>query len=336
MRFLRVVFAILKHPLFRVCAGLFILALLYFSGRLGLGNFRHIPGWGWVGVSFFLMLPPFLITAFRFRIVLSGVGMGCSFLKALSWTMIGYFWDVAMPSSSGGDFFKIVYLMDHFGERRGGMAILAVFLDRLIGLFGLLIFAFLACVLAYNRLTADPRLVWLPWILLGLTILGFLAYLLPLTARFRESSLRRKMIGLLPAPDKWEEIYQGYAKLGTRLPLLGGVLVLSILNHSFVVGSILTMALGLGIDLPMPAAITVIPISLFLNIFGFCGGFGAGEAAFEYLFAIFLGTAAGEGARLSLAFHVAFVLVRIFGLPFYLFSGKRKKPTELAAAKSTP
>jgi hypothetical protein len=93
--------------------------------------------WPWLVGAFLFTLPPFGIVSYRFKIILSSQQIGVSQYQAVRWTMIGSFFDLAMPSSNGGDLIKAGYVVKHVGAGLRTRAVMALAFDRVIGLLGL-------------------------------------------------------------------------------------------------------------------------------------------------------------------------------------------------------
>jgi uncharacterized membrane protein YbhN (UPF0104 family) len=89
---------------FKLTVAVGIIALLVYFNRIDISVLTSLSEtWPWLLAAFFLALPPFCIVAYRFRLILISQGICVPFAQALRWTMVGSFFDLAMPSSNGGD-----------------------------------------------------------------------------------------------------------------------------------------------------------------------------------------------------------------------------------------
>jgi len=93
-----------------------------------------------------LYLGLFVLTAWRWRLLLKAVDLVLSMARATRLTFIGAFFNTAIPGATGGDVVKAYYAAKATG--RGTRAVLSVFVDRMTGLLGL---AVLAAKLAQPR-----------------------------------------------------------------------------------------------------------------------------------------------------------------------------------------
>ena len=145
-----------------------ILGYLIHTGKLkleALGELRH--SWIWVVYAFGLFLPQFFLCAVRYRLLLGALRLPGTLGQALSWTMIGSFFDLAMPLSNGGDLVKAYYVAHHAGRGRRSLAVLSVLLDRVVGLLALFVFAWLVCLFAGRQVDDNPQLLRLSRVLLA-------------------------------------------------------------------------------------------------------------------------------------------------------------------------
>ena len=289
---------------------------------------------GGVICALLIILPCFVLVSWRFQIILDALGLRAPFGRALQWTMIGEFFSSALPLATGGDLVKAVYAAQAYGKGRRGIAVLAVLLDRVVGLFGLFLFALLICLFGGTTITDNPRLSELTRVLIavcGASVVAFLFAVSPWVARSR---WRQALVARLPWGDKLERVYIGFAGMRQRPGKLALVLGLSLVNHTLWCSSLLVLARAVGLDFDILKGLVVIPLALFLNTFGFAGGFGVGEAAFEVLFHTMLLLPKGVGGGFAVAYHVLALLVRVvLGLPVYLMAGPARLHEDLKEAQ---
>lgn len=275
----------------------------------------------WLLGGTLLLFAPLAVVAFRWRLILSALGMRTTYRQAFSWTMIGVFFDTAMPGATGGDVVKAVYVARAFGKGRRSLAVLSVLLDRLFGLAALFFLSCFVSLAAWGVLSEYPRLNLLPWLLLPVCALWLGGFFFFTSRAMRKSRRRRKLFAALPGAPRWETVYDGCVRLRENGRLSAAVFGLCLLNHALICLAVVFLSYGMNRPLAWGPALVLVPLCLFLNSFGVFGGFGAGQAAFELLLPpVMLGAATGDGALLATVFHLAFILVKLFGLPFYLKS----------------
>lgn len=71
--------------------------------------------------------------------------------------MVGSFFDLAMPSSNGGDLIKAGYAIKHVGPGFRTRALMSVAFDRILGLLGLFLLAGLVMLVAWETVQGIPN-----------------------------------------------------------------------------------------------------------------------------------------------------------------------------------
>jgi uncharacterized membrane protein YbhN (UPF0104 family) len=310
-----------------------ILAWLWTSDRIELRTFQKLQhGWIWAVYGFLCFLPMYFLCAIRLRLLLGALALPGSLGHSLSWTMIGSFFDVAMPSSNGGDVVKAYYVARHAGKGRRSVAIMSVMLDRVVGLLALFLFALIIALAAGSQVTGKPGLERLPAVLAvicGGTLIAFVILVSPVVER---SALRKRLMARLPYHARFETLYAAFAGLRSHWGILLAMLGLSLVIQICGCAGILCLAQGLefrsvstGVPVPLQIAesLVVLPLAIFLNTFGVAGGWGVGEAAFGELFRVMLGVSGG--VELAMVFHVVAMLSRLLGAPWVLLYRHRAR-----------
>ena len=283
--------------------------------------------------GFLLTLPSLLLISFRFKMILSSQGINVSSRQALRWTMVGSFFDLAMPSSNGGDFIKAGYVVAHVGAGLRTRAVMAVALDRVIGLVGLFLLSAVVSVIGWNVLVDLPA----RHMVVGLS---FAASILPLVA-FRIAGARRLYNN--PCINRWlsahvwglrlKQMIGSFNALRENPKILVATLSLSMLNHVFWCTSLLFIAFAVGNTVPILKGFIVFPLAIFCGVFGVAGGFGFGTAAFDFLLSTLL--LINNGALIGLLFQIVGAAARLLGLPFYLTTLHTSRDTEYIHHKNT-
>ena len=135
-----------RNILFTVQAGVTTVLLVLLFRRFDWARFaevlQQLPAWFYAGSLTVLTLGQVLY-AYRWRVVLAGMGVDVPFSEVLRQYFIGIFFSNLMPTAVGGDASKVYYL----GQRSGFVQVTAsVILDRLLGFVWL---ALIGAVLAW-------------------------------------------------------------------------------------------------------------------------------------------------------------------------------------------
>lgn len=309
---------------FKLAVALAVLALLVRFNRLDLAALRTLGDtWPWLLLAFCLMLPPFAIVSHRFRLVLRSQGIDVSEATAVRWTMIGSFFDLAMPSSNGGDVIKAGYVMKHVGPGTRTRAVMAVAFDRVIGLLGLFCLAAVAGTIGWSVVRELPGA--------GLVLAASFAASLGVLVVFRVLGARRlythpSLVRRLES-GQWglrlKQLIAAFNNLRERPRYLLMALGLSMLNHVFWCASLLCIARALGHVVRPVEGFVVFPMAIFGNVFGVAGGFGLGTAVFDLFLSQVLGIR--NGAVVGLLFQSLNAATRLLGLPFYVLSERTSR-----------
>ena len=321
---------VLKSPWLKVALAAGVIYALVAFNRIDLGSFAGLAQtWGWLVLAFVLMLPTYVIVSYRFWRVLRNQGIDVSFRLALRWTMVGSFFDIAMPSSSGGDVIKAGYIVRHVGPGMRTKGVMAVAFDRVLGLLGLFLLAGVSSIAGWSVVRVMPGSTQV-MLFVALISFGSLIFFRIAGARRLYTNVRfRKFVEGLPAGTRLYSIIGSFNSLREKPTDFFTVLGLSMLNHVFWCASLLCITVAFGQSVGPVQGFTVFPLAIFSNVFGFAGGFGVGTAAFDLIFAKLLDV--NVGAAIGLTFQMLSALSRLTGLPFYLASGfTSKKPGDLS------
>lgn len=301
-----------------------VIYALVSMNRIDLRTFHILAAnWGWLVLALALMLPPYLIVSYRFHVVLRNQGIDATFSQAVRWTMIGSFFDIVMPSNSGGDVVKAGYIVKHAGAGGRTRGVMAVAFDRVLGLLGLFLLAGMASIAGWNSVRAlrgGEELV----LFIALVCIGALTFLRLAGSRtLQQSAGFRRTVESIPAGGRILQLMASFHALRERPRDLSLTLGLSVLNHVFWCAAALCVARAFGYDLGVIQGLTFLPLAIFGNVFGFAGGFGVGTAAFDWIFGRAFDIQVG--AAIGLTFQSLSTLSRLSGLPFYLASAQSRR-----------
>ncbi|MCB0362946.1 MAG: flippase-like domain-containing protein [Bdellovibrionales bacterium] len=137
-----------------------------------------------VGVGLSLIFLNIFINNFRWSLLLASQKLPSSFLVTFPLSLVGLFFNFAVPGSVGGDLLKAFYVaQDHPGRRM--VAATSVMMDRIIGLYSMVWLALLAMffnlskvwenLILRNIFISSLALVFVMTLVLGLEIFLFRA-----------------------------------------------------------------------------------------------------------------------------------------------------------------
>lgn len=243
---------------------------------------RQMPAW-FYAESLAVLTIGQVLYAYRWRVVLAGMGVDVPFSEVLRQYFIGSFFSNLMPTAVGGDASKVYYL----GQRSGFVQVTAsVILDRLLGFVWL---ALMGAVLAWI-VGGDAQVLVLNRRLLTLFAVGFVLALLVAWLVPVERVLPRLVPGLW---SSWTArvsefvmlVRQGVCRPVTVLTAgaIVGVyawLITMVYQRYFAVSGLAPLAV-------LPVLLVIVSMSIFVNVPITVGGIGLREQLHVLLFTAF-------------------------------------------------
>lgn len=265
-------------------------------GLLALG----VAGWG-------LLL---VLSGWRWHRLLGAAGVAVSLTRALRLTFIGNFFNNVMFGATGGDLIRAVLVTRGLQENRWRAA-LSVLVDRILGLFVLLVIAALVLTIAgkagdFERIPALHK-VWLAVLaLVGGTVVGVSIYLSARARRaLRIDALLRRLPGqaVIAKVDGALTVYRAHPRA------LAEALLVSFPIQACGILSFWCFARALGADLAFSQAAVVFPVVQTVSALPLApAGWGLGETLYGFFFARY-----GAGFTLGVATSVLFRLATQVG-----------------------
>lgn len=285
----------------------------------------------WIAASFGIFGIVALSAIARWKVLLRVQGIHIGWLRLASLYMIGILFNPFMPGGTGGDVAKIFYLLKETPDKKPA-AMLAVLMDRLVGLFALILIAGTVIVIRYQWLTQTPVTSSLLYMLLAIFggSLGFIVTSFAITSL----GLVHKLPERMPLRDKLVDLSVAYNQYGrawssTLLALLlcipvhlGSFTIFYFVGRAFKEsaerGSLMDF---LGI-MPIVNTIAAVPISI--------GGTGVREGLMTNLLGDLCHIPGPTAVAISLTGYFVLILWSLVGLVVYLCY----RPTEHAPLAS--
>ena len=237
----------------------------------------------WLTGALFLTLVSILLCGIRFWFLLRLQKIQLPLFRALHLTFVGFFFNLFLIGSTGGDAVRLYYLIRWFPDRKARSA-LAILLDRVFGVAVLFGLALALLPATASRLAQDPTFAPLaqaiPWLgptgafllMLGFVIPGLLPNL-PLPAKLPG---RTVILDLLHALR--DTMHGGWTTVAAVL------VAIAVHLFSFAAATLLARSLGLPIDYALAGLILLLVFSaaaLPISV----SGHGVREGVMVFLFA---------------------------------------------------
>jgi uncharacterized protein (TIRG00374 family) len=301
-----------------VTAGL--VALLLLTTKV---DFSRIAGMavGYFLLGFALFFLIALTGAVRWRILIKAQGIDLDFFTSFRLTFIGWFFNIAMPGSTGGDLIKAYYAATISPSRKAG-AVTSVFVDRGVGLFAMIFFAFIALLVNISFVLENSTLRTVLLIVVCLLSAAALFGAAFLSKRIRHSRFVKRFIEKMPLGHLLEKVYDAlFLYRSHKIAILWGFL-LSLTAHVIMVLANFCFAHALGMkDIAFIYFLFLIPVGTFIDAIPISiAGIGVGEGAYRVLFGSM--GAAQAGLMTAVLMHLAKILWALVGAVFYITGRK--------------
>lgn len=199
--------------------------------------------WPMAILAWLVFMPVWLIQSARLVLMLKVQGVVLTYWDAVKLTYAGSFFNFALPGSTGGDLIKAYYVTLYTHSKKTEV-VTTVFIDRAIGLLGLMILAAVALVIKW-----DPEQFGQPMFVLGTVAMALaLGSIIVFSRRIRGTLRLRELVGRLPMGEQLERIGQATIAMRRHAGLVGTSLAITLALQAFVLLSAAIMAIALGMQ----------------------------------------------------------------------------------------
>ncbi|MFT4542942.1 MAG: hypothetical protein ACI835_005411, partial [Planctomycetota bacterium] len=237
-----------------------------------------------------------------------------SWTRAFRITFYGLFVNLIVPGLAGADVLRsVIVVRDHPDKKT--IALLTVFVDRLIGFVAMVLLSLIA-IFSIGERTAALRLP-----VAGILVALIVALTIQAHPRARKFLAFERRLKRLPGGEMLARLDGALAHFAGRPVEMLTVLALSLLNHLAASGTVYLLSSALGGTLDFIDCVCVLTITNTLAAMPITpGGWGIGEAAYTVLFPLLGGTAT-VGVAVSVLFRVLMALLGVLGGAFLFLPG---------------
>lgn len=289
-------------------------------------NHQHEIHIGLLTVAKQLDIPIFLMFAtlffgevflatFRLKWLLNSQGMDVASVKILKINFIGQFFNNFLPGSTGGDLARAFYLAQDAQSKT--KAVVAVIMDRIIGLWALILLACTVLLFQFGK----PEFFW-PAVVIWSSFGGLIAALMVLF--FLPDRLYRSKDGIL------FRVIAAFCNYRQTPMIFLKTTGISLLIHIASIVAFIGFAWALGVrNVPVAAFCVYVPVGfLLMAVPVSLSGWGVGEAVYSFLFAQ-VGMAAAQGVAMTLLMRLSWIGIGLIGgVIWLLYRMGRKSATE--------
>jgi uncharacterized membrane protein YbhN (UPF0104 family) len=265
-------------------------------------------------------------TAWRWRWLVEALGLVLRAVDAIRYTFYGIFFNLVVPGATGGDVVKAYY-----AARRTGVptkAVVSVLVDRIVGLFALVLFASAILFSRPDRAGWDTPRTFCAVVLAA----GIGGGALVLSRRLRRALGLSALFARLPFQHVWREVDAAFRLYRGRPGALALGVVVSLGNHAgtAILAFVLARALGLEV-VALSDCLALVPVVSLLSAIPLLpGGWGVGELAFAFFFGP-VGVPPSEAVALSVVLRLAILTSGLPGGVWWLASHETTRRGEMAA-----
>jgi uncharacterized protein (TIRG00374 family) len=241
--------------------------------------------------------------------------------KTFSLYLIGVFFNHALPSSVGGDVVKAFYLARHQSERQTE-AVLSVLIDRVLGLYSLLVLALLGVAWDFSFVASHPEIRMMAIACAGIVVLMTVFLALGFSVRLGGYRLLRPL----------ESILDAVFRFGQQRQAIFVSVVVSLIAQTISILFFVYIGWALGFhDVPWPAYAFCVPLGFVATALPIApAGLGVGQVAFLFLFQAYSKGSGDLGATVITAFQITMLVWGLIGSILYVRYKKPEILTEVA------
>jgi uncharacterized protein (TIRG00374 family) len=311
-----------QWPWLRWVLALGILAFLFHQHRDGLTKLEwsHID-WGFLGLGMLCCFLALILTYVRWFLLVWAQDLPFRVQDALRLGFIGYLFNYVAPGAVGGDLIKASMIAREQTERRF-VAVATVFLDRVVGLVGLLLLGALMMLWPTPLLERSEFQYVVGIFQLGslISLAGMVVVLIPALSQL---SIFNRLVQLPKIGPIFGELITSVRLYQSRWRVLVLSLAMSLVSHTIMILSIYFCALALyGTD-GVPSLVMhlqlVPPAELAGVIVPLPGGTGALEKAVEKLY-VFAGGSGDRGFLATIAYRLVTIVIAVGGAVWYFLA----------------
>lgn len=266
-----------------------------------------------------------IIAAYRFKkIIDTKASKPFHFFDIFKLNLIGMFFSSILPGAVTGDLIKLIYIKKHDAKLSKTFLLTSIFIDRLLGLSGLLFLSGILSLIYFNDITAiAPKLSHIIFVNFFL-FLGICLFFIFLFLPRKIQNVFFRILKFIPIiGHKIVQIFMQIFSLKENYKVYLQCFLLSFIIQFISVSTFWFLTSPFyQKDLPLIYAFSFIPIGLITVAIPISpAGLGVGHALFEKLF-LFVGI--NGGANLFNLFFICNLAVNLFGIIPYLKTPKLK------------
>lgn len=274
--------------------------------------------------AFALSLPLMGMTVFlgvvRWRMALQAVGLPLPLGRATSISMVAQCFNSFLLGSTGGDLLKAYYAARETRHQKTE-AVVTVFVDRLIGLFAMLVFACVMVPWNWSLLADHHSLAGVAAVVAAMTAACGVVVILAFWGGVSRGFPRARVwLRKLPKGELLERSLDACRVYGRKPGFLIKAFAVSMVLNAFCVLQVMAVAYGLNLRIPVEALFLIVPMIICISALPITpSGLGLRENLFVQMLAVApLSVEPAKALALSLLTYAGFLIWSLLGGLVYL------------------
>ncbi|HOW35698.1 MAG TPA: lysylphosphatidylglycerol synthase transmembrane domain-containing protein [Candidatus Omnitrophota bacterium] len=268
--------------------------------------------------AMFIFIAINFLLLFRWTVFIRALGLTVPFKSIANCFFIGLFFNLFLPSSTGGDIVKTIGLFRDTPEKAKVVA--SVVVDRLSGFASIVLVALVSFAFGYRILNDNSLLV-------SIAVLALFCFAVILVL-FNEKlfSFVFGMFNRFPKiKEKLMSLHYSVALLKGKPQALLKAVALSCLSQTILAFIFSLLAKSFHQDIPVLYFLIFVPILCVISSLPSIGGLGVRDAGGVYLFAK-IGVESSLAVSITLISFLFMVIVGLLGGIVYIFAMPSKRP----------
>lgn len=259
----------------------------------------------------------YFIMLFRWNMIIRAMKLPVLFRSVSRYFWAGAFFNLVLPTASGGDVIKAIGLFQDTDKKTTVVA--SIFLDRFFGFIGVILLALISFVFGY-RMAYDPFLliviIALTFITVVSTLFLFHEPLYTFACRiFRRFPLFEK---------KLMELHYAFVLLKDQFRVVFWAVFLSFIGQVILAFTFYLTARGLQQDVALIHCMVFVPLICIISLLPSLGGLGVRDFGSVFLFAK-VGVSPEIAASMSLLNFIFMTIIGLGGAAFYVFTLRSRR-----------
>lgn len=285
-----------------------------------LAALRERPkNWPLLIAAFGLSFVAICITFLRWYLLVRAINLPFRLRDAFRLGFLGYLLNFVSVGAVGGDLFKAFFIA-HEQPGRRAEAVATVVVDRMIGLYALLLVTS-AAILLGNMPDPTPALSTICKMTYAATVLGGVCVLMVLIPGFTRGSLSEWLSGLPKIGGLIQQVLTSVRIYRNKKRVMAAILGMSMGSHSLFAVALYLIAIAL-FDTPptLPDHLIIVPLSMVAGALPFTpAGLGTFEYAMGELYTFVPAAGPGDavGILVAMAFRLVTIAIAAIGVGYY-------------------